>query len=249
MLTEERYNIILSELEEKQSVTLSELIEKIGTSESTVRRDISFLAKMGRLKKVHGGAVAIDSGIMLKEPNVEEKLKLNAKEKDAIAEYAASTIRKNDFVYIDAGTTTEKMIPYITEKSAVFVTNAFKHAHLLAKRGFKVYLTGGEVKPTTEAIIGAACVESLKNYNFAKCYLGTNGITAESGLTTPNIDEASVKRAAARNSYVTYVLADHTKFGKTAAVTFENVSSVCIITDKIPDEKYKNITVVKEVCK
>ena len=248
MLTEERYQQILALLDEKHSVSVTELVETIGTSESTIRRDLTSLAKMGKLKKVHGGAVSLYQEIMSNEPNVEEKMKLNADEKELIAKYAAATIRKNDFVFIDAGTTTEKMIPHITEKEATFVTNGFNHAHLLARNGFKVYLTGGEVKPTTEAIVGASCVETLSKYNFTKCFLGVNGISVENGLTTPNVDEASVKRAVPEKSYVTYILADHTKFDKTAAVTFSNIEKACIITDRLPNKKYKDLTIIKEVC-
>lgn len=248
MLTEDRYNKILSALDINNSASVTELTKITESSESTVRRDLAALAKMGKLKKVHGGAVAIDSGIMLKEPDVKEKMKLNASAKELIAKYAAATIRKNDFVFIDAGTTTEKMIAHITQKDATFVTNAFNHAYLLARRGFKVYLTGGEVKTTTEALVGISCVETINHYNFTKCFLGTNGISDNTGFTTPNIDEASVKRAAVQKSYVTYILADSSKFGKSAAVTFANLKNACIITDKLSDDKYKDLTIIKEVC-
>lgn len=247
MLTEERYNKILSVLSMNSSASVLELTEVTGASESTIRRDLLALAKMNRLKKVHGGAVTVDSCILLKEPNVKEKMKLNASAKERIAKYAAGTIFKNDFVFIDAGTTTEKMIEYITQKDATFVTNAFNHAHLLARKGFKVYLTGGEVKSTTEALVGVSCVETIKCYNFTKCFLGTNGISEETGFTTHNIDEAGVKRAAAEKSYLTYILADSSKFGKSAPVTFADIKKACIITDKLQDERYKNLTVIKEV--
>lgn len=97
--------------------------------------------------------------------------------------------------------------------------------------------------------MGISCVESIKNYNFTKAFLGTNGISLENGLTTPNINEAGVKRAAAEKSYITYILADNSKFNRTAAVTFAQNSDVCIITDRLPDERYRDITVIKEVLK
>lgn len=247
MLTEERYNKIMSVLSTNCSVSVAELTEITGASESTIRRDLLTLAKMGKLKKVHGGAVTMEPSILLQEPDVDEKMKLNASAKERIAKYAAETIRPNDFVFIDAGTTTGRMIAYITQKDVTFVTNAFNHAHLLARRGFKVYLTGGEVKTKTEALVGVSCVETINRYNFTKCFLGTNGIHTEIGYTTHNIDEASVKRAAVQKSYVTYILADHSKFGKSAAVTFADIESACILTDKLPDDRYKESTVVKEV--
>lgn len=247
MLTEERYNKIMSVLFTNSSVSVAELTEITGASESTIRRDLLTLAKMGKLKKVHGGAVSTEPSILLQEPNVDEKINLNTAAKERIAKYAAETIRPNDFVFIDAGTTTGRMIAYITQKDATFVTNAFNHAHLLARRGFKVYLTGGEVRPTTEALVGVSCLETINRSNFTKCFLGTNGIHTETGYTTQNIDEASVKRAAVQKSFVTYILADHSKFGKSAAVTFADIRNACILTDKLPDDRYKEITVVKEV--
>lgn len=95
--------------------------------------------------------------------------------------------RKNDFVFIDAGTTTERMIDYITESTATYVTNGFNHAKKLAKKNFTVYLVGGRIKQTTEAVIGAEAVDSILKYNFVKCYLGTNGISLSAGFTTPGI--------------------------------------------------------------
>lgn len=247
MLTEERYSRIVAELENNNSVQLTELVEEIGVSESTIRRDLAALEKSGQLKRVYGGAVAVKNAVIYEEPNVEEKRKLHSDRKEAIAKYAAATVNKNDFVFIDAGTTTEKMISYITEKEATFVTNGFTHANMLARRGFKVILTGGEVKAGTQALVGVPCITSIRNYNFTKCFLGTNGITEEHGHTTHDIDEASVKRAASERSYVTYVLADSSKFGKTTAVTFADLSGTCIITDRLKDKKFKELTVVKEV--
>ena len=249
MLTEERYNKILLAVESNSAVSVAELTEITDSSESTVRRDLAVLSKMGKLKKVHGGAVSVESGIIIKEPDMTEKEALNRDEKDKIAKYAAATVKNGDFVFIDAGTTTEKMISYITEKNAIFVTNAFVHAHLLAKKGLKVYMTGGEVKTSTEALVGVECVESLKRYNFTKCFLGTNGVSETAGFTTHNVDEASVKRTATNRSFMTFVLADSSKFEKSAAITFADIKNACIITDKLSDNKYKNLTVIKEVCK
>lgn len=249
MLTEKRHALILDAIEKKGAVSVTELVEKLGTSESTIRRDLAFLDRNKSLKKVHGGALKLETQMILTEPNVSDKKKLFSDEKDKIAMYAAQTIRSNDLVFIDAGTTTEKMIGYLEEKSATFVTNGLSHARLLAKKGFKVYLAGGEVKLTTEALVGVTCVEMLKNYNFTKSFMGTNGISPEGGFTTHDIEEACVKRIAVQKSYVAYVLADHSKFDKTASVSFSELSKACIITDYLKNDSYRALTVVKEVCR
>jgi DeoR family fructose operon transcriptional repressor len=247
MLTEERYRLILEALRERGTVSLGELVQKLDSSESTVRRDLGALADMGKLVKVRGGATVADAEYTFEEHSVDTKEKLSAPEKTEIARYAAATLRKGDFVFIDAGTTTEKMIDFISERDITIVTNSFTHARKLAARGFRVMITGGQIKTSTEAVVGVESVAMLERYNFTKCYLGTNGISLARGFTTPDVDEASVKSTAFRQSYVAYVLADHSKFDKISSVTFAPAAKACIITDMLPNEKYREKCVIKEV--
>jgi len=247
VLTEERHAIILDTVNKNKSVGLNELCQLLYTSESTVRRDLTILDERGLLIKVRGGAIALAENYTVVEHNVEEKSKLFIKEKEAIARFAVSLIHDGDFVFIDAGTTTEKMLNYISAKDVTFVTNAFLHAKKLAQRGFKVFIPAGEIKLSTEAIVGAECLLSLQNYNFTKCFMGVNGISVSGGFSTPDINEASVKTAVINNGQNVYVLADHSKFDKVTAVKFAALNRAKIITDKLEDKKYLTETSVKEV--
>lgn len=247
MLTEERHSIILDAINKQHSIRVGDLCEILHTSKSTVRRDLSMLAEKGLLIKVHGGAISLDDSFSPVEHNVEEKSKLFIEEKKAIARYAASLIDNGDFVYIDAGTTTEQMIDFIPQKNVTFVTNAFVLAKKLAQRGFKVFIPAGEIKLTTEAIVGAECVLSLQNYNFTKCFMGVNGISFSGGFSTPDKNEASVKTTAIDHSHHVYILADHSKFDKVASIRFARLNRGIIITDKLENKKYLNETKVKEV--
>lgn len=248
MLTEERYSMILEQVRKNKSVKLSELCELLSTSESTVRRDLTALDERGLIKKVHGGAMSIDeNSFNLVEQDVEAKSKIFAEEKIAMARFAASLVDDGDFVFIDAGTTTEKMIDFLPDKNVTFVTNAFVHAKKMAQRGFKVYIPAGEIKLTTEAIVGAECVSSLQSYNFTKSFIGANGISLSGGISTPDRNEASVKSAVIQNSRTAYILADHSKFGQIASVTFAQLGRVKIITDKLEDKRYLTKADVKEV--
>ena len=118
MLTEERYATILQILDEKKAVTVAELTQILNTSESTVRRDLNNLHKSGRLYKVYGGATSIDNSYSTLEETVKDKQDLYREEKTIIARAAARMIEPRDFVYLDAGTTTERMIDFLTEKNA-----------------------------------------------------------------------------------------------------------------------------------
>lgn len=249
MLTQERHNLILQILKERKAVTVTELTKELDTSESTIRRDLVTLHDLRKLIKVHGGATQIEEDITSFEADVETKSLMNIGEKNEIGQYAASLIKDDDFIYIDAGTTTLKFVEYITNTKAVYVTNGFAHAKKLVQKGCRAYIIGGELKLSTEALVGAEGVNNLKKYNFTKGFLGANGISVNQGLTTPEIEEGLMKKEAVGRSYMTYILADHTKFGKVSSVTFADLKQVCIITDYLPDEKYKEVAIVKEVCR
>ncbi len=247
MLTEERYLKILESLNEHKTVTVIRLSEVLNVSESTIRRDLNSLASMNKIVKVHGGATVLNEKINFNAYVNEARNEMFANEKNAIAQYAASTIQKNDFVFIDSGTTTEKMINFILEPTAVFVTNCFSHAKKLADRKFKVYIIGGQIKASSETVIGTECIEALKKFNFTKCYMGTNGISLTAGFTTPDADEAMVKKTVIFQSGASYILADHSKFNQISSVTFSNVDSACIITDYLSNKSFNEKCIVKEV--
>lgn len=247
MLTEERHSMIIKAVNERSSVTIAELAEMLDVSASTVKRDLIILANEGKIIKVRGGAMSRNESFNSVEKNVEEKASICTEEKMTIAKYAAELIENGDFVFLDAGTTTEKMIDYLNVKDVTFVTNGFIHAKKLARKGYKVFITGGEIKASTEAIVGAECVLTLKNYNFTKCFMGTNGISLTAGFTTPDVNEARVKSAAIESSREVYVLADHSKFDEVSSATFAGLGKAVIITDRIPNRKYNNAADITEV--
>lgn len=249
MLTQERYDKILSILNEKNVVTVSELTSMLNTSESTIRRDLSALAEMGRLNKVFGGATSIRQNSGIAEDNVRNRENLMSNEKELIAKYAAALINDTDFVYIDAGTTTSKLIDYISNTKATYVTNGISHARKLIYKGLNAYIIGGKMKPVTEAVVGVEGILNLKNFNFTKAFMGSNGIDFQAGFTTPDIEEARIKEEAIKKSYMSFILADHSKFDKVCPVTFSELKKCCIITDILQNHRYADETVVKEVIK
>ena len=114
MLAEERFALILEQLNEQRTVTVQQLCEALHTSESTIRRDLTELDRQGRLTKVHGGATLPDSRFLADEPTMEAKETLAVAEKRSIAAAAAALIAAEDFVFIDAGTTTLELVRALT---------------------------------------------------------------------------------------------------------------------------------------
>ena len=249
MLTEERYQLILQIVNDRNAVTVAELSQQLDISESTIRRDLNALADMGKLNKVFGGATALNRSSGIYETNVANRADSMSEEKTAIARYAATLIGDDDFVFIDAGTTTLRLIDFIANNKATYVTNGIIHGQKLIQKGLEAYIIGGRIKPLTEAVIGTMGVKSLENMNFTKAFMGTNGIDLTAGFTTPDIDEARLKETAISHSYRIFVLADHSKFRQVCAVTFAPLKIGSVITDSCPDSKYYEKTNIKEVNK
>lgn len=249
MLTEERWKEILDLLDKEGAVSVQELALRLDASAATVRRDLTRLDAMGKLIKVHGGATSISQQYMTRDMSMEEKYGLHTDEKKVIAEYAAPLIQPNDFVYIDAGTTTEMLVDVITEKRAIYMTNSMIHARKLSQKGCRVYLPGGEIKQLTEAIIGGEAADHIRNFHFTIGFWGTNGVTVENGFTTPEPHEALIKRVSMEQTAKRYVLMDRSKFNVVAPVTFAAFTAAEIITDIVPDQNLKKHNNIVEVMK
>lgn len=247
MLAEERYAEILKAVNEKGTVTVQELTEWLDTSESTIRRDLTTLHKRRSLIKVHGGATALNMEKITRDASLSVRQDRNIEEKAAIGKYAASLIKKDDFVYLDAGSSVDALIDHITEAEAVYVTNAVGHAQKLLKKGFTVFLLGGRLKEVTEAIIGAEAVESLKRYNFTKGFFGTNGVHKERGMSTPDVEEALVKEKALKQCAQGYILADSSKMDQVSSVTFAEFEEGMILTTRLKSRAYRSCENILEV--
>ena len=247
MLTEKRQEEILRLLSLKGSVTVQELKEYFDASESTIRRDLNTLDEKGALVKVFGGAMLAESNLATKDEQVSQRKELYQDEKQQIGKYAASLIEPHDFVYLDAGSSVDIMIDYLTQADAVYVTNSIGHAQKLLQKGFRVILIGGDLKAITEAIVGADAISGLRKYNFTKGFFGTNGVHPDAGYTTPDIAEAMVKEKAMEQCRECFVLADATKINQISSVTFSAFEDAKLLTIGIADEKYKKYKNVMEV--
>ena len=247
MLAEERVSAILSLIEQQGAASVAQLCQATGASEATIRRDLTQLHQQGRLNKVHGGAVTLRGNFSMEEPDLTTKAQLHVEEKSAIGRYAAAQINDDDFVFLDAGTTVLAMADHLAASRAGFVTTSIACAKRLSELGRRATVVGGQLKLGTEAIIGAEALAFLERYHFTKAFLGANGITVKQGCTTPDPEEAAIKRRAADQAYMTYVLADSSKFGQTAAVTIRPLEKVCVITERIPDESFRDKGIIKEL--
>ena len=246
MLAEDRLEKIVALVNEHGSITATDLMQLLDASESTIRRDLTRLAQLGRIVKVHGGATAVNRTVVSADQTVYEKYSVHLEEKTAIARFAAALIGPDDFVYIDAGSTTERLVDFITETRATFFTNSISVAHTLLSKGCRVLVPAGELKPVTEALVGEQTVETLRRYHFTVGFFGANGATPDEGFTTPETGEALVKSTALAQTLRPYVLCDSSKFSMVSPVTFADFDDATVVTDALPSglEEYANIIVV-----
>ena len=250
MLAQERQDRIAQLVDDRGSVSASALVEELGASPATIRRDIETLARAGRVIKVHGGATAVHNVVYeTSDRAMDEKYPLYIDEKDAIATYAATLIEPGDFVYVDAGSTTETLVDHLgpSAAGATFVTNSIVAARKLVRKGYRTLMTGGELKMSTEALVGPEAIAGIERYHFTKGFWGTNGATLEQGFTTPDINEAQVKRISMERTGKRYVLADASKFGTVAPVTFADFASATVIASGEVDVVYRKQPNVVEV--
>ena len=248
MIPETRQRLLLELLRQQRTATVQELAQALESSVSTIRRDLILLDRQGLLQKVHGGAALKEQQLSAVELDMLTKESLKLPEKQAIGRAAAAMIRAEDFVFIDAGSTTLQLVHAIEGEAlkAVYVTNGLAHTRALTQKGCSVYVPGGRIRQRTEAIVGATALESLSRYNFTKAFLGVNGVSQDRGYTTPGIDERELKAAVVRLARESWFLADDSKFGKVYSAGICGIRSAGLITNRLPDETYRNLTTIKE---
>lgn len=247
MLTTERHQLIIKTVKNNQTAKIKQLVETTGASESTIRRDLDHLEQQGVLRRVHGGAAFKSSAS--EEPTMGEKLTKYHKEKQHIAKYAASLVQDGDCIFIDAGSTTFEMVPFLKQKDIIVVTNGLTHLDALSHHQIKTYVLGGLVKHRTGAVVGAGAIQNLRQYRFDQCFMGANGVSLQSGFTTPDPEEAVIKKTTLHLSQKRYVLVDQSKFGAVAFTHIADLNEAEILTDYDGDilEQYANKTNIKVV--
>ena len=236
MLAVERYNLILKLIEEKQNIKVGEIVAKLKISEATARRDLNFLEDKGKIKRIHGGAVLVET----KEEDIAYKKLVFNKEKDIIAKKSIKFLQEGDTIFLDAGTTTFSLIKYLKKiKNIKIVTNGYSHINELASINKEVYLLGGKLKKKTGALVGASAMNDLKYYNFDVVFIGANGVNSE-GYSTPDEEEVLVKSEAIRRGKKVFFLCDHTKFKKKSFFNFASLNDGTLISDCEIPKNIKN---------
>ena len=192
MLKEERHNFIIRQINLHNKVLTSDLADQLRVSEDTVRRDLLELADMGRLIKVHRGALAKSYHFPLNEDGI---YVLN--EKKAVAGKAAKLVTDGMSVLTGGGTTIIEMVKNIplNVKATLFTISPLVALELAHHHNLTVILIGGQFSKNAQVTIGSQVTNYLSEIKVDLCFLGANGLSAERGITDSDIEAVHVKKS------------------------------------------------------
>lgn len=231
MLPVERKRTIVKTVTERDGCSVADLAAELEFSKATIRRDLQELAAEGRIERSHGGAVPVDSGRRGRAYDEREVENLDAKQ--AIAERASEEIQAGQVVCFDSGTTTMEVARAAPDEGFVGVTNMAEIALELTTRDVDVKLTGGTMRTRSHALVGPSAEAFIDRTNFDLLFLGIASIDAESGLSTPDEDEAAVKRQMVAAASRVVLVADGSTFGERSFRSVAGHSDIdCLVTDE-----------------
>ncbi|MGH9068682.1 MAG: DeoR/GlpR family DNA-binding transcription regulator [Acidimicrobiales bacterium] len=243
MYGEERQQLIIQMARDAGRVGVASLAERLDVTAETIRRDLSSLERQGVLRRVHGGAIPVER--LGFEPEIAARAVTMTAEKELIAKAALAELPAEGSVFIEAGSTPARLaelLPY--DRELTVVTNAIATALSLAHRhNLTVMTVGGRIRSRSLAEVDDWALRSLASLYVDVAFLGTNGLSVDRGLTTPDPSEAALKRATLLVGRRRVLLADHTKVGRVSLCRYGDLNDVdVVITDSgLSDEEVDDL--------
>jgi DeoR/GlpR family transcriptional regulator of sugar metabolism len=231
MLKEERHQKILSELNIRNRILLGDFAKNLRVSEDTVRRDLKELHDLGKLKKVHGGAVAKSF-----HPFTYQREEVyDRPNKEIIAAKAAALIQPGAVVLITGGTTNLELIAHLpTTLHATFFTPSLQVATQLAQlTSIESILIGGKVSRDAQIALGADALNTLSQIRADICFVGTGHLDPHLGLSEFDWEVVQLKRAIIRSSKKVISLTLSAKLGSTQRYQVCAIQSISTLVTEL----------------
>jgi len=233
--TSKRRSIILEELSRNRSVRVADLSISQGVSEVSIRRDLQILEEQGLLKRVHGGAVSLESAYTTP---LALHMDAQREKKERIGRAASAMVSRDESLIFDSGSTPLQVARSLDKELLNSGNLTAVTAHLPIVRqlgqwpGVHLILLGGIYVPAYEVLVGPQTIDQLKDLHVDKMFLGTDGMTLSHGFTTANVLEAEVDRAMVQAATEVIVVSDSSKIGTIGLATIMPVSGIDkLITD------------------
>ncbi len=236
-LPAERHRRILDLLREHRVIRVSVLSEALGVSEVTVRRDLETLERKGFLERTHGGAVLTHR--LRAEPAYGEARSANPDQKRLVGRAAAGLVERGDTVYLNGGTTTLQVFRHLRTPGVTVITNHVGAALEAVEHDVELLLVGGHFRAPSNSVVGPFATDALRRTHATKAFLGVEGISPASGLTTPVAAEAEIAKVMIEQTRgAVIVVADASKIGTVADYVVAPLDrvDVLVVDDGLRDE-------------
>ena len=247
MLKEERQAYIIHQINLHNKVLSSDLSIQLNVSEDTIRRDLNELAENGQVLKVYGGALSKSFQFPFQEGHVYAK---DAK-KD-IAKKAISLIQSGMTMLIGGGTTMIELARLIPNEvqCTFFTISPLVALELAEKDNLEVILIGGKLSRNTNIVTGSQVINELAEIRVDLCFLGTNSLSLEEGITDSDWEVVQIKRAMIKCSQKVAILSIAEKLNTNQKMRVAPLRDVdFLVTDLQPSNSSlkdfaKNITIL-----
>lgn len=225
---------------QNKMASYEKLAEVFNVSVNTIRRDVAELVEKGVVKKIHGG-VSVNFP-QEETTSFQMRSVKNPEAKNKIGKLAADLINDGDVIFIDSGTTTLQLFPYIKDKHVTLLTNNLNIISLaISAPSLEIICTGGKLYRTTNSFIGIQAIKSVRSFNIHKAFMAATGVSLHRGCTNSSSLEYELKRSVVEKSEKVFLMVDHSKYDVVSLMTFCDLSALSgFITDQEPPDKYKS---------
>lgn len=234
MYAAERQVMLAERLAQDGRVSVNEVAAELSVSTETIRRDLAVLERAGTVRRVHGGAV-LSAAYSRIEASLSQRTGERPELKARIAQAALRFLPgAGGSVLLDGGSTVAHLAEVLPgDRRLTLLTHSVPIAHqLLDRDGIALHTIGGRIREVTGVAVGQSTVEALGTARVDVAFIGTNGIAPDHGFSTPDADEAAVKRALFTSSRLPVVLADSSKFGPEQVFSFADLADAhAVVTD------------------
>jgi DeoR/GlpR family transcriptional regulator of sugar metabolism len=235
MLKEERQNFIMKQINLHNKVLSSDLSTKLNVSEDTIRRDLNELAGSSQIKKVYGGAMSKSFS------NMAGVSEIYAKEaKKQIAKKALTLIHDGMVVLLGGGTTIIELSRLVPKnlRCTFFTISPLVAMELIEYSECEVILLGGSLLPNSYIVTGSMVINQLDDIKADLCFLGTNAISVENGITDSGWEVVQLKKAMIKSANKTAVVSIAEKLNSVEKMKVCNVNAInYLITDIDPADE------------
>lgn len=220
-----RHTEILARVRRDGKVTVEALATDLNVTLQTIRRDLADLTDAGRVERVHGGAI-LPTG--LRNIAYEDRRRLNADAKARIGQACASRINPGSAIFLGIGTTCEAVAHALVHHDGLLVmTNNLNAAPILAANpACEIRLTGGALRAADMGLVGAQAAASARQFKFDLAVIGCSALDLTGDFFDYDPDEVIISQTVIEKSHATAIVADASKFERTAPARVANLSDL-----------------------